>query len=74
MRDAHLLGAVATRLGRQRDADRVADALGKEDREAGRRGDRALHAHARLGQPEVERVVAARGQRAVDVHEVGARR
>ena len=29
----------------------------------GRRGDDALHAHARLGQAEVERVVAARGKR-----------
>ena len=62
--------AVAARLGRERDADRVADALVEQDREAGRRGDDALHAHARLGQAQVQRVVAARGEPAVDVDQV----
>jgi hypothetical protein len=35
----------------------------EQDRQAGGRGDDALHAHARLGQAEVERVVAARRER-----------
>ena len=39
LRDAHLLGAVATRLGRERDADGVADALVEQDRR-GRRSRR----------------------------------
>ena len=68
--DLHLLAAVATGRRRQRDADGVADALVEQDGQAGRRGHRALHAHAGLGEAEVQRVVAATGQLAVDVHEV----
>ena len=70
LRHQHLLGAIATRRRRQRDADGVADALVEQDRQAGRGGDDALHAHARLGQPQVQRVVAATRQRAIDVDQV----
>ena len=70
-RDADLLGAVAARLRRERHADRVADPLVEQDREGRGRGDRALHAHAGLGQAEVERIVAAARELAVDRHEVG---
>src|SRR6478672_5355061 len=43
----------------QRDADRVADPFLQQDRERRRRRDRSLGAHARLGQAEMERIVAA---------------
>ena len=57
-------------LGRERHADRVADPLVEQDRQPGRRGDDPLVPHPRLGQPEMERVVAAGGEQAVDVDEV----
>ena len=64
--------ALARRAGlrRERDPDRVADPLVEQDRQPGRRGDDALVAHPRLGQAEVERVVAARREQPVDVDEV----
>ena len=68
--DGHLFGSVAARLGRDRDADRVADPLGEQQRQAGGGGHDALHAHARLGQAQVQRVVAASGQPAVDLDQV----
>ena len=58
--------AVAAGLGRERDADRVADAFLQQHRHRGGRGDDALGAHAGLGEPQVQRVVAARGELAVD--------
>ena len=70
LRDLDLALAGRAGLRRQRHPDRVADPLVEQDREAGRRGDDALVAHARLGQAEVERVVAARGEQAIDVDEV----
>ena len=48
--------------GRERDADRVADALLQQHRHRRRRGDDAFRAHARLGEAEVQRVVAARAR------------
>ena len=62
--------AVAARLGRQRDADRVADAVLQQDAERRRGGDDALRAHAGLGQAEMDRVVGARRQRLVDGDQV----
>ena len=56
------LRAVAVRLGRERDADRVADAFLQQHGHRGGRGDDALRAHARLGEAEVQRVVAARAR------------
>ena len=47
---------------RERDADGVADALGEERAEGDRRLDRALEGGARLGDAEVQRVVALGGE------------
>ena len=58
------------RLRRQRDADRVADAFLQQHRQRRGRGDRALGAHAGFGEAEVQRVVAAPRQRAVDADQV----
>ena len=61
----------AAGLRGQRDPDRVADALAQQEREPGGRGDDPLHPHPGLGQAEMERVVAARREQAVDVDQVG---
>ena len=37
---------------------------------AGGAGDHALHAHPRLGEPEVQRIVAARGEPPIDLDEI----
>ena len=42
----------------------------EQNREAGRAGDDALRAHPGLGESEVQRVVAARGEPAIDVDEI----
>ena len=68
--DLDLALARGAGVGRQRDPDRVADPLVEQDRQPGGRRDHALVAHPRLGQAEVERVVAACGEQAVDVDEV----
>ncbi len=57
--------AIAARLRRQRNTDRVADALLQQHRQRGGRGDDALAAHARFGQAQVQRVIAAARQFAV---------
>src|SRR5690606_2885075 len=49
LRDADLFRAVAAGPRRERDADRVADALVQQHGEAGGAGDDALGPHARLG-------------------------
>ena len=66
----HFFGAVAAGLGREADADGVADAGQQQRREAGGRGDEALGAHAGFGQAEVQGVVAAGGEIGVDVDEI----
>src|SRR5690606_8316320 len=63
-------GAVATRFGGERNAYGVADALLQQHRQRRRRGDDALAAHAGFGQAQVQGVVAACGQVAVDGDEV----
>ena len=72
--DPHLLRPVAAGLGRQRDADRVAEALLQEDAERGRGGDDPLRPHAGLGEAEVQRVVRPLGQHAIDRDQVLDRR
>src|SRR5690606_6524403 len=62
LRDTHLFRAVAAGPRRERDADRVANALVQQHGQTGGGGDDALGPHARLGQPEVQRVVAPRRQ------------
>ena len=66
LRDDDFLRAIAVRLGRQRDANRVADAFLQQHRHAGGRGDDALRAHAGFGEAEMQRVVAARREIAID--------
>src|SRR5207253_7128641 len=67
--DLDLALAGRARLGRQGDADRVADPLVEEDREARGRRDDALVPHPGLREPEMERVVGARGKQAIDIDE-----
>ena len=66
----HLDGAVAARFGREARPDRVADPLLQQHRQRCGGRDDALCAHPRLGQAEVQRVVAARGEVAVHGHHV----
>ena len=70
LRHLHLERAVAAGLRRERDADRVADALLQQDAHRGRRGDDALRAHAGLGEAEMQRVVGARARAPVDGDQV----
>jgi len=65
LRDDDLAGAVPFRLGSERDADRVADALLQQNGHRRGRRDDALAAHAGLGEPEVQRIVAAPRELAV---------
>ena len=60
-----LLAPVAARPRRQRDADGVADALGQQDADGRRRPDEPLHAHAGLGEAEVQRLVGLARQLAI---------
>ena len=62
--------AVAAGRGRQRHADRVADALLEQDAEPRSARDDALGAQARFGQAQVQRVVASGGEHPVDVDQV----
>src|SRR6267142_3289470 len=68
--DQHFLRAIAARLGREGDADGVADAFLEKNGETRRARHHALGAHARLAQAEVEWIVRARGELAIDVDEV----
>ena len=63
LRDDDLARAVAVRLGRERNADRVADAFLQQHRHRRRRRDDALAAHAGFGQAQVQRIVAALRER-----------
>jgi hypothetical protein len=69
-RDHHLLGPRLAGLWRQAHPDGVSDALLQKQRERCRRGDRALGAHAGLGQSEVERIVAATAECTIDADEI----
>ena len=53
-------------LRRERNADRVADAFLQQHRKRRGRGNDALGAHARLGQAQVQGIVAARGEVAIN--------
>ena len=74
LRDPHFLRPVAARLGRQRNADRVAEAFLQQNAERGGRGDDALRAHAGFGQAEMQRVVGALAQHPIDGDQVLHRR
>src|SRR5215467_7069276 len=68
--DLYLFGPIAARLRRERDADGVADAILEQDGESGCAGHDALGAHAGFREPEMQRVVGARRQLPIDVHEI----
>jgi hypothetical protein len=70
LRDDDFLRAISTRRRRERDADRVADAFLQQHAHGRRGSDDALGAHAGLGEPQVQRVVAALGERAIHLDEV----
>ena len=72
--DFHFQRAVAVRLGRQRDADGVADALLQQHAHRRRRGDDALRAHAGLGEAEMQRVIGAPRQLGIDGDQILHRR
>ena len=59
LRDDDLPRPVTVGLGRERDADRVADALLQQNGQRRRGGDDPLRSHARFGQSQVKRIVAA---------------
>ena len=63
--DDHFLGPRRAGLGRQRDADGVADAFLQQHRQRRGRCDDALAAHARFGQAKVQREIAALRQVAI---------
>ena len=65
LRHLDLARAIAAGLGRERDADGVADAFLQQHRHRRGRGDDALGAHAGLGEAQVQRVVAALAKAAV---------
>ena len=56
--------------GRERDANGVADAFLQQHGQGGGGGDDAFAAHAGFGQSQMQRIIAAAGQRAVDVDQV----
>ena len=68
--DLDLFGPVAAGPGRERDADRVSDAFLEQDGQSGGARHDALHAHARLGEAEVEWVVGPACEASVDVDQV----
>ena len=66
----HLSGSIATGLGGERHPDGVADALLKENRQRGSRCNDALAAHTCFGQADMQRVIAATGEFAIDRHHI----
>ena len=69
LRDEHFLRAIAAGPRRQRNADRVADALAAGSR-ARPRWRRRPSAHPGFGESEVQRVFAARGEPPVHVDQI----
>ena len=56
--------------GRERNSNRVADAFLQHYTHRGAGGDYALCSHARFGQAKMQRILAARGQRAINVDQI----
>ncbi len=67
---ADFFGAVAAGRGRQRHADGVANAFLQQHAQRRARSDDALGAHAGLGESKMQRIVAPRRERTVDVDQV----
>ena len=70
LRDDDFARAVAAGLRGERNADRVADAFLQQNGKRRRRGDDALRAHARFGEAQMQCIVAARRQHAIDGDQV----
>ena len=68
--DDDFVGAIAIRKRSERGADGVADALLQQHRERGGGGDDAFRSEAGFGQPQVQRVIALRGELAIDHDEI----
>ncbi|ENN84185.1 hypothetical protein RHSP_77665 [Rhizobium freirei PRF 81] len=66
LRHLHFAGAVTIRLRRQRNADRIADAVLQHIAHGCRRSDNALGTHTGLGQAQMQRMVGALGQHGID--------
>src|SRR3989441_4192954 len=63
--DLHFLSAIAAGARRERDTNRIPDALLEEDGETRRARDDTLRPHAGFRETEMQRVVGTRGQHAV---------
>ena len=59
-------GTVASRFRRERNPDRIANALLKKDREGCCGGDDTFRAHPSFGQTKMQRIVAAGRKAAID--------
>src|SRR6185369_5770846 len=68
--DENFFRAISIRSRGQRDANRVSDAFLHQDCKTCRRTDNAFRTHAGFGQSEMQRVLAARSQNAIDIDEV----
>ena len=68
--DKDLLAAITVGLGCERHTDRVTNAFGQENRERRTAGHDAFGAHARFGEPEMERIVASCRKTSITFHEV----
>lgn len=62
LRDQDFLRPLAARLGRQGNADRIANAFLEQHGHRRRRGNNPLRAHAGLGQTEMQRIVGTTRQ------------
>ena len=67
---ADFFGAIAAGRGRERNADGIADAFLQQNSEGGAGGDYTFCSHARFGQSEVQRIIATRRERAVNVDQI----
>ena len=70
LRDPDFFGAVAARRGRQRNANRVADAFLQQHAHRGARCHHALRAHPGFRESKMQRIFAACGQRAIDINQI----
>ena len=68
--DANFLSAIAAGRGRERDADGISDAFLQQHSECSARGDYAFCSHTSFSQSEVQRIIATRGQGAVDIDQI----
>src|SRR5205823_1919852 len=68
--DAHFLAAIAAGRGSKRDADSVADTFLQKHAQGGARSDNTFWSHTSFGQSQMQRVIAAHGQRAIDVNQI----